>query len=177
MLQLHRNIKMFHRQQLIQLIKQGLIYFLPLIIINAVISYTIYNQDLGSFKAVMQNNERQILDFQEELIKEHLVSLAEDINYIANLRLSKKYVFSGFDPEIDLSVVYSSFLKRRKIYSSVRIIDSDGFERFRLNYKEGVSKRIAEIDLQAKDDLFYFNEIMNSNPERNCFSELDLIFD
>ncbi|MCK5674923.1 MAG: PAS domain S-box protein, partial [Spirochaetales bacterium] len=140
-------------------------------------AYTIYRQDIGSFNAVMQNNEKQILDFQEELIKEHLKSLAQDINYLANLRLSNNYINSGFDPEVELSVVFSSFLKRRGIYSSVRIIDSGGFERYRMNYSEGVSKRIEEFDLQAKGNRYYFNEIMISNPEDNYFSQLDLNYE
>ena len=103
-------------------LKHSIIFILPLILISVFMSYTIYKQDIRSFHAVMENNERQILDFQEELIAEHLKTLEEDINYLANMRLSNKYVESGFNPEINLSVVYTSFIKRRKIYSVTRSI-------------------------------------------------------
>jgi predicted metallo-beta-lactamase superfamily hydrolase len=48
-------------------------YILPLVLISGVLSYTVYRQDIRSFHAVMENNEKQVLDFQKNMIIDHLI--------------------------------------------------------------------------------------------------------
>ncbi len=158
-------------------LKYYIAYILPLVLISGFMSYTIYKQDTRSFYAVMQNNEKQILQFQEELIFEHLKPLEEDIIYLANLQRSKQYVISGFNPEIDLTNIYTSFLKRKEVYSSLRIIDSGGFERLRLNYDGKEVTTVSTDNLQSKGDRYYFNEIMNTGPGDTYFSRLDFNYE
>ncbi len=85
-------------------LKHSIIYILPLMFISALISYTIYKQDIRSFNAVMENNEKQVLEFQERLIIEHLKSLEEDITYLSNHFRSFEFVNSEFNPKFDLSL-------------------------------------------------------------------------
>jgi len=158
-------------------IKHGIVYMLPLMIITGILSYTIYRQDISSFQAVMQNNEKQVLEFQERLIIKNLKSLEEDINYLSNHFRSFEYMNSGFDPKFDLSLIYRSFLKRRDIYSNVRIIDPEGFERFRMDYDGISATKISDNDLQLKSDRYYFNEIMKLEPEDIYFSRLDFNYE
>ena len=165
------------RQLLIKYLKYILMYFLPLLLLSGTMSYSIYKQDISTFHAVMENNEKQILEFQERLIVEHLKSLEEDITYLQNHFRTSQFVNSNFDPKFDLTLIFGSFLKRREIYSSVRIIDSAGFERFRMDFDGTSVKKIAGDDLQSKGDRYYFNEIMNINPEDIYFSQLDFNYE
>lgn len=158
-------------------LKYGIVYFIPLLIISGIFSYAIYKRDANTFLAVMKNNEKQVLDFQEKMIKEHLETLGEDINYLAGLERINNYINSGFNPEIDISVFLSSFLNRREIYSSVRIIDFSGHERFRMNRNNGELIIIPEKDLQLKKNRYYFNEIMETLPENFYLSRLDFNYE
>ncbi len=158
-------------------LKYYIAYIFPLVLVSGVLSYTVYRQDIRSFHLVMENNEKQVLDFQKNIITDHLRSLEEDIEYLVNLERSKQYVDTGFNPEIDLTNIYSSFLKRRKVYSSVRIIDSLGFERFRMDYNGIAVTKTSDKDLQLKGDRYYFNEIMNIKAEDIYFSRLDFNYE
>ncbi len=158
-------------------LKYYIAYIVPLVLVSGILSYTVFRQDIRSFHAVMQNNEKQVLDFQKNMIKDHLSPLEEDIKYLENLQRSRQYVNSGFSPENDLTNIYSSFLKRRKIYSSIRIIDSGGFERFRMDYDGTAVTKIPDKDLQSKGDRYYFNEIMNTAAEDVYFSRMDFNYE
>ena len=153
------------------------IFLLPFFIIPGFLSYTIYTQDIKAFYAVMENNEKQVLEFQERLIIEHLKSLEEDITYISSHFRTSEFVNSNFNPKYDLSLIYSSFLKRRNIYSSIRIIDSGGFEQFRMDSDGTNIKNTAREDLQSKGNRYYFNEIINKNPGEIYFSKLDFNYE
>ncbi|MCK5196956.1 MAG: PAS domain S-box protein, partial [Spirochaetales bacterium] len=104
-------------------------------------------------------------------------SLEEDIIHLGCHFRSLEYVNSGFDPQFDLSLIYGSFLKRRNIYSSVRIIDSEGFERYRMNYDGTAVTIISDKDLQTKGNCCYFNEIMNLESEDIYFSQMDFNYE
>ena len=125
-------------------------YILPLVLLSALLSYVIFVQDAKTFFAVMKNNEMQILEFQGRIITEHLKHLEEDIEYISKLRTIKRYTDSGFNPEINIATQLLSFMERRKIYSSVRIIDSGGFERLRINNTDG---KAEYVDFNGQPDL------------------------
>lgn len=157
--------------------KYGIVYLLPLLLITGGLSFMIYHQNIRSFMSLMSNNEKQILDFQEELIGGNLKNIQEDINYLANMHITRRYVQSGFNPKIDLPTIYASFLNRKKIYSSVRIIDSGGLERFRMDYDNKISTRISKENLQSKGHRYYFNEIMNLKPGEIYFSRLDFNYE
>ena len=158
-------------------LKYYIAYILPLVLVSGVLSYTVYKQDTNTFLSVLRHKEKHVLEFQEKLIIEHLKYLKDDIEYLANLQRSRQYIDSGFNPEIDLINIYRSFLERRKVYLNVRIIDSVGFERFRMDYDGTTATKISDKDLQSKGDRYYFNEIMNLEPEDIYFSRLDLNYE
>jgi len=168
---------MLKRQLFMNYLKNILLYFIPLMILTGIMSYTIYKQDIRTFYAVMENNERQILEFQEHLIVEHLKSLKEDINYLQNHFRTSEFVNSEFNPKFDLTLIYGSFLKRKNIYSSVRVIDSGGFERFRMNFDGSTVTKVSSEDLQPKGDRYYFNEIMLIDPKEIYYSQLDFNYE
>ncbi len=157
--------------------KQFVLYFLlysvPLLLIAGFLSYEIYRQDFNAYYSVMKNNERQVLQFQKLLIREHLKDLANDVTYLADLGSTRQYVRSGFSNSTGITEDYTELLKRRGIYTAARIIDSGGFERFRLNYAMGYVSPVQRGSLQAKGDRYYVQEIMNTSPDRVYFSRLD----
>lgn len=157
--------------------KYGIIYFIPLFIISGIFSYAVYSKDANTFLAVMRNNEKQVMDFQDKMIRGHLKTLTEDINYISGLRRLHYYIDSDFNPNIDVSIFLSSFLKRREIYSSVRIIDSRGYERFRIDSDSGELIRTPEKKLQFKKNRYYFNDIMETSPDNIYLSRLDFNYE
>ncbi len=167
-------LKRLHNNQFLRIYLR---YITPLILLTALVSFIIYKQDIRTFHAVMENNEKQILYFQEMLIKEHLLTLKEDISYLVNFQLTKAYVESDFSKEISLFTVFKSFLERKKVYSSLRIIDKDGNERLRMNYADNLAIMVKEKDLQSKSNRYYFNEIMNMNPEDIYYSPLDFNYE
>ena len=82
---------MLNLKRIINFFKQNILYLLPFFIIPGVLSYTIYTQDIKAFFAVMENNEKQILEFQERLIIEHLKGLEEDVTYLGGHFRSKEF--------------------------------------------------------------------------------------
>ncbi len=170
---------MLKKQLFMDYSKNILIYLVPLMLLSGIVSYTIYKQDIRTFHAVMENNESQILEFQERIILEHLkgLKLKEDINYLQNHFRTYEFVNSGFNPKFDLTPIYGSFLKRKNIYSSVRIIDSGGFERFRMNFDGTTVTKVSSENLQEKGDRYYFNEIMLMDPKNIYYSRLDFNYE
>ncbi len=157
--------------------KEFIIYFLmysiPLLLVSGALSYIIYKQTAHSSFAVMKNNELQILQFQKQIINESIGNLVNDVKYLEGLSDTHTYILSGFSKHGDMGTTYSALLKRRKVYSSVRIIDSHGYERCRLNYRKGKVFHIQKNALQYKGGRYYFTDIMNTSPEDTYFSQFD----
>ena len=158
-------------------LKQGILLLSFLMLFSGFFSFIIYRQDTQSFFAVMQNNESQILDFQEELVKEHFKTLDEDIEHLSNLQSVRMFIKSGFQTDYDLVSFTELFLKRKGIYTSMRIIDANGLERFRMDYDGKNVHKIPENSLQFKGNRYYYKEIMTISPEDVYYSDLDFNYE
>ncbi len=132
-----------------------------------------YNMYRDSEKNSLIRDERKVLSYEKLIIDEHIKALEKDMEYLAELRRTIGYVRSKYDSKYDPTVIFKSFLERRKIYSSVRIIDSSGREILRINYKDGAAVRAPEDSLQEKGERYYFNEMINGPLNKVIFSKFD----
>ncbi len=132
-----------------------------------------YHMYRNSEKNSLIRDERKVLSYEKLIIDEHIKALEKDMEYLADLRRTIGYVRSMYDPKYDPTVIFKSFLERRKVYSCVRIIDSSGREVLRIDYRGGTAVKADKDSLQEKGQRYYFNEMINGPLNRVTFSKFD----
>jgi len=74
----------------------------------------------------------------------------------------------------DLEHIFSRFLKTRKMYDQIRLLNAEGQEVFRANFRNGMVETIPSEKLQNKGDRYYFRAAKALPPGTIYVSAIDL---
>ncbi len=101
-------------------------FFLGGLVLSAGIALIIYKVNYDADSKILVEREEEILSVNQLLINEHLQRLEDDILYLSSLQRTKDFVRSNYNPSYDPSVLFISFLKRKKRYTKISLIDRSG---------------------------------------------------
>lgn len=154
-------------------------YFLRLILpLLALVTLTGVGLIYYQIKAVQLNTlktEQELIVAHQEQVYSKLEMLLADLRFLASMRETKDYL-QNFDQNFrkPLEIEFQSFSNQRAIYDQIRILDSQGIERVRVDLTANGSYVISQSQLQDKSDRYYFKDTVSLPPGQIYFSDLDL---
>ncbi len=169
--------KIYKSGHTLHIFRKETLYLLTFILVSLVLAFGFFSYKENTYLSVAKKNEITILNFQEEIIKLRLKRLSEDITYLSGLKIVNTFVDTDFSDKKHITTILTSFMKRRKVYSSVRIIDFRGQERFRLTYNNGKIIQVAGDKLQNKKKRYYFQDMLKIHSNDVYFSLLDFNYE
>jgi len=134
---------------------------------------TYFQSQIRAIKTV----EKETLTYMERHITEEFYSIISDLRFLAN----SWYIPTILDDTDEgkyyrekVSQEYANLAKARRIYDQIRLIDSKGKERIRINY-DGYKSSVVPVDvLQNKSGRYYFQKSILLPPGNVYISPLDL---
>lgn len=119
----------------------------------------------------IKENEKELLDFQGQLMGTRFKDILGDLHYLNNIYGSQLYTGDNYQV---VETDWLEFSRQRKIYDQIRYLDSEGNEVIRVNYNNNSSILVDKSDLQNKADRYYFIETKDLAKDEVFVSPLDL---
>ncbi len=139
-----------------------------------VCAYSVFEKrDVDTDRASLARENEIFISGQKRLINNELSERVSDLLYLAENAIFKNYINSNGD-EKDVENEWLLFASKMKKYDQIRYIDAKGYERIRINFKDGRAAIVDHRSLQNKSDRQYFTDTIRLN-DRNIYrSSLDL---
>jgi PAS domain S-box-containing protein len=155
-------------------LKQFIAILIPFTAILAVGAYVHYYTISETERVTRESNELLNVGLARSALNRDLSSVISDLIF-----LSSYIERQGFNEQGDLliqqvSELFYTFIKEKRLYDQVRLLDLEGYERVRANFSSGQPKLVAQTQLQDKSKRYYFLEALALNPGEIYISPLDL---
>jgi signal transduction histidine kinase len=128
-------------------------------------------------KLDMQNisrSQKLILELQKKKMGNSFNEIFADIKFLADTDIVKNYCSGAHDHKSELQELLYYFIKNKRVYDQIRILDAEGMEAVRLNYNNGYPEYAHEDRLQDKSDRYYFQSAKDLSPNTVYISPIDL---
>ncbi len=149
--------------------------FLPLALICGLGLGYMYRQDLASRKTIFMRDEIALVDLVARAVSIDLESLFHDLRLLsAHLELKRYLDRKSPNMREALEYEYLELSRISRVYDQVRLLDADGMEVIRINYKDGKAEAVPREQLQNKANRYYFTETKKLGPNEVYVSPFDL---
>jgi PAS domain S-box-containing protein len=146
-----------------------------LFIITVLIVYTI---DYRSNITVLKDRQKSYVTIQKQVIHDRVARMLEHIDDLSSSKALKKYLTNTSNEVLrnELGEYFLGFTRySSKDYFQVRYLDKYGFEKVRVNQKDGLVSLTPRERLQDKSKSLYFKNISSMTSDKTYFvSALDL---
>ncbi len=159
-----------------KLVNYFFIIFLPICISIIAASYAgYYLQHVVKHKMNIKIQEYNTVKTQKEIAYFIIQSVISDIKIISSNYELKLLIDKNYDKnQLTLPRNFLSISKYKGTYDQIRVLDTTGMERLRIDLKEENPVFIEESRLQFKGDRYYFQDTFELNEEEIYFSPFDL---
>ncbi|MEM1426991.1 MAG: hypothetical protein AAGF75_10625, partial [Cyanobacteria bacterium P01_H01_bin.130] len=142
----------------------------------------VYYNELQAVQRSITVNQRQELEQKRQFVLSDFETAIADLKFLAReSRLTETMIAhqrgDGSDRGADqrrLEVMLYEFLKNKRLYHQVRILDQTGYEIFRVNRREGETQIVPADQLQDKSDRPYFFQTQRLGRGEIYLSPFDL---
>ena len=117
----------------------------------------------------LEKQEQRVVTLETDFLGREIDMFISDIDYL-------HYAFENeiISNKEKVSANWIEFSKHKRIYDQIRFIDSEGFEKIRINFDGKNSREVLEKELQNKADRYYFAEALKLKDGEIYISPLDL---
>ena len=119
-----------------------------------------------------QANHR--LELAYELITRDFERAQADILYLANQHDIQAFLQDSLGSRDKIESEFGNFLKFKKTHQQIRLVNIEGQELVRVDFRSGDAKTVPEQQLQNKKDRYYIQESAELLPGEIFVSEFDL---
>lgn len=155
------------------ILRRSLLYFLPLIVVFGIIfSFFCYN-DIQEQRELIRLKASHIVKSRLETFIHELDVITSDLMFLSEMN-EVENLFENPENMKKVERESISFLKRRKVYDQVRILDNNGQEVVRVNFNDGKPEPVPKKKLQSKAQRYYFYESSKLGKNEVFVSPLDL---
>jgi putative two-component system response regulator len=135
----------------------------------------IYNGDLEREDQIAQNK----IDMSKVIIAKSIMTYINNLLMISKLPKLSEYIESGFTStalENTVSHIFVDCASLIKDFFKIRIIDSSGMERVKIENKQiiGAPVIFPKKDLQNKSNRYYFKNTLSLKNQQIYYSKIDL---
>ncbi|WP_303924457.1 sensor histidine kinase [Draconibacterium sediminis] len=150
--------------------------FIPLFILFTGVVFTIKKTQDNSDRQISLSSEQFEINQKSEIIHRDLDFIIGDLQIMAALNIFHDVWREPYNAAIKntISTVFLKVSRERKLYDQIRLIDSEGDEIIRVNFKDSVAGVVAERDLQNKRQRPYFPNTFKLNRDEIYVSQFDL---
>jgi nitrogen-specific signal transduction histidine kinase len=124
------------------------------------------------------NNEyllrENLLKRNRAIIQTDLDQVYRDINFLSELSEIKNYYRNVEQNTRSVNNIFKAFSKNRKNYHQVRLIDTVGWEKVRIDFRNEKIHVYSESELQNKSDRYYFQDMKKLGNDDFYISPFDL---
>ncbi len=148
-------------------------YFFCLALISGAVIFLIYIKERGAEKKILYAREKNFVSMEKDELDRDFSDVISDLRFISKGHEVYKFVErsgGGRDILSDLS----TYCANKAYCDHMRIIDSNGMERLRVESKDGRILVSPESELQDKAGRYYFNNTMRLGPGEVYVSPMDL---
>jgi len=151
---------------------------LVLFFLAALILYFSANQIYEKEAKLEHKTELAQLLSAEEIVKVSFYEYKHNLFFLRDLPSTKDYVnnnFKSIDYKNKVENTFYEFAKAHKEYYQIRILDSSGLEKLRIdNKREGTTIIVPDSQLQDKSQRYYFQKTMQLDKDQIYVSPIDL---
>jgi PAS domain S-box-containing protein len=128
-----------------------------------------------SERNLLESRQNAGLDLAASAFTSDLASVDSDLAAVST--------FDEVEPALDPSITdaparlaraFLTFARSKRVYAQVRLLGSDGRERVRVNYRDGLATIVPDDALEDKKDRPYFSEAIDLPPGAVYVSPIDL---
>ncbi len=153
-------------------ITELLLWMIPGYIALAVVMGMHYILSIENDEQYALHNERIIVDLIEEVLGETLTRMSSDaknLSYVTSQILSRDP-----DPIPELDAYFRQLSANNQNYDQIRFIDTQGWERLRVNNDGGEISTVHQQELQNKSHRYYWQYSNKLNRDQVYISPMDL---
>ena len=121
-----------------------------------------------------QQQAQHRLEFVFNWLSQEVNRVRGDAMYLANCNAAKQFVTDGGAGREPLSKDLVQFVRRKKLYDQIRLLDLSGRETVRVNFADTSTRGVDQHALQDKSDRYYFQEARSLKRGELFVSEFDL---
>ena len=143
-------------------------------VLLAIIVVALYFQSRGREWSLRREQARHRLDVATQLISRELDRVRADAFFLADQRSTRRFMQEDEQNQRTIEDEFANFVRRKKVYDQIRLLDLSGKEMIRINYANGQATRVKRSELQDKSDRYYVREARSLHVGDVFVSELDL---
>ncbi|REJ68492.1 MAG: hypothetical protein DWQ31_07815 [Planctomycetota bacterium] len=143
-------------------------------VVVAIVVTVIYRQDLASQQQLLEGAARRVLDLQSESLLLELSAVESDLRFLAGQETLERFVSGESESQASVEREFANFAVEKGVYDQIRVLDLEGQEVIRVNYRQGEAEVVPRDDLQAKANRDYFQAALRLADEEIYVSPFDL---
>jgi CheY-like chemotaxis protein/signal transduction histidine kinase len=157
------------------ILKTAFVIFVPLFIFLSGVWIFIYYMDLTAETKIFKMKEKQIVEFQRNVIATDFTAIFSHLMFLSELNeFDAIFEGDGFSARRALSKEFLSASQKIEMYDQIRFLDEKGMEIVRVNYNNGLPIIVPENKLQNKGKRYYFKDAFQLGKGEIFVSPLDL---
>jgi len=150
-------------------------FFLPIAGVVAIVLWAGYRQIRATRMHELQQVEEKYVALLGEVLADDFQAVVSDLLVLAqDAELQRALEQTDAADYGRTAAAFERFAARKQVYDQIRFLDADGHEAVRINYRDGLAERVADNQLQAKQDRYYFQEAIQLNAGQVSVSAFDL---
>ena len=156
-------------------VKFSLLFLPPLIFLFG-ISAWLFNIERESELSLIQQSQKFNIEQQQYLFEHEVIGAVQDLLFLTSLNDIHQVIEQRESRHLRdlLASEFKTLMEYKGIYDQIRLLDENGKEIIRVNYKSGEGEITPDSRLQFKGDRYYFIDTMKMGREEVFISRLDL---
>ena len=155
-------------------IKRTFMLFVPAALVILLFLWYIANLEIKTRREERAFREFEVLEVEKEIRLEFIKQIREDLVFLTSFPgIISSLEEGGTFPE-GIGKVFQAFAEAHKSYDQLRVLDSRGMERLRVNFSNGKGEIVPVEGLQNKGSRYYVREGLSLDPGEVYISPMDL---
>jgi len=125
----------------------------------------------------INKSQQLILELQNKKTGNSFNEIFADIQFLADTDVLKNYCTNSHRNKHEPEDLLFYFVKNKRVYDQVKILDINGKEAIRVNYNNGDPIYVSEENLQDKSHSYYYQKATQLPDNTVFISELDLNYE
>ena len=148
------------------------LYLLGFLIMLILFSVGAYYYAKRNVQKEVEIQSQKVSALVEVNLQEKMLNIEDHISFLTR---ATELEFNKDKEAVEhIEQLYLNFSQTFRYYDQIRFLDTEGTEKVRVNYKDGVASLVPEDQLQSKKHRYYFADAMKV-PDGNIYmSPLDL---
>lgn len=158
-----------------RLLVRFLLTFVPMAVVISIATYPVLrDHDAGKQEALI-NIEHNFLLLTDLLIRKEFLNIFDNIGSLGNLPSLRKYLSNPDDESrSQLTNFFTIFAEETGGYDQIVLLDKNGTELIRVDYRDGKAHLVPEHKLESSKDRYFFLEANRLPKEGRYISEIEL---